>query len=188
MARRRISNPFEAVSHRTERTAAAKLVEDINQIIREENLPLGGAEVETGGTDTKFPDVVLHPSPNSSTVLVVFEAKPPACNPLNEEELKEPARRKATERKAPFFCTTNFKELWCFITEEVNKMAEPARQVFQRYRLSGLEDLNKIDEPAVRSSIYRGLRQFLLDLAEVTKGERPAPRLPIDQLLGLPQA
>ena len=183
MAKRRVSNPFETVSHRTERTAAAKLAECLNQIIREENLSFGEAEVETGGADTRFPDIVLHRSPQSQIVLVVIEAKPPAFNPLSEDELKEPARRKATERQAPYFCTTNFKDLWCFITEEVNRMSDPARQVFQRYRLSAVEDLDRLDEPSTRSSIYRSLKQFLADLSEAVDKKRPTPRLPIDKLL-----
>ena len=185
MPRRRISNPFEAISHRTERTAAAKLAEYLNQIVREENLSFGEAEVETGGTDARFPDIVLHRSPQSQRVLVVIEAKPPAFNPLSEDELKEPARRKATERQAPYFCTTNFKDLWCFITEEVNRMSDPARQVFQQYRLSGIEDLDTLDEPSTRSSIHRSLKQFLMDLSEAVEEKRPTPRLPVDKLLVL---
>jgi len=37
----RISSPFDTTSHKTERTANQKLVEWINQIINDGNLPLG---------------------------------------------------------------------------------------------------------------------------------------------------
>ena len=41
----RISSPFDTSSHKTERTANQKLVEWINQIIKDKNLPTGIAEL-----------------------------------------------------------------------------------------------------------------------------------------------
>ena len=37
----RVTSPFDTTSHKTERTANQKLVEWINQIINDGNLPLG---------------------------------------------------------------------------------------------------------------------------------------------------
>ena len=181
-----MSTPHEPDVHRTERTAAAKLAEQINQVIAEANLPLGAAEVETGGEDTKFPDIVLYAAPGSSKVLVVIEAKPPAfLNALDEDELKEPARRKATNRGAPYFCTTNFKDLWCFITEQVNKAAPEPKQILNHYTLSALEDLDRFDDPGVRSSICHAMQRFLADLHEVVVGRKALPLLAVDELLVL---
>ena len=186
MTKRRMSTPHEPDVHRTERTAAAKLAELINQIVAEGNLPFGAAEVETGGEDSKFPDIVLHLAPDSRKILVVIEAKPPAfLNALDEDELKEPAHRKATNRGAPYFCTTNFKDLWCFITEQVNKAAPEPEQILNHYTLSALEDLDRFDDPGVRSSIHHAMQRFLADLHEVVLGRKALPLLAVDELLVL---
>ncbi|MBI3754764.1 MAG: hypothetical protein HY265_01195 [Deltaproteobacteria bacterium] len=52
----RISSPFDASVHKTERTINQKFVEWINQIIKDKNLPLGLAEQETSGSDRKQPE------------------------------------------------------------------------------------------------------------------------------------
>jgi|GEM_PF-4554914 len=49
----RVTSPFDTTSHKTERTANQKLVEWINQIIKEKNLPIGIAEQETVGADRR---------------------------------------------------------------------------------------------------------------------------------------
>ena len=90
----RISSPFDTSSHKTERTANQKIVEWINQIIRDRNLPIGIAEQETVGADRKQPDVVIYESPKSERVLCLIELKPPYFSPFDEKELKTPAKEK----------------------------------------------------------------------------------------------
>ncbi|HXX80211.1 MAG TPA: hypothetical protein VEI46_01570 [Thermodesulfovibrionales bacterium] len=74
-------------------------------------MPLGKAEVETKGGDDKYPDIVLFESPHSTDLLLVAEFKRPFFDPYDEAELKEPARKKATKRKAKYFVTSNFQTL-----------------------------------------------------------------------------
>lgn len=95
----RFASPFDTTSHKTERTANQKLVEWINQIVKEKNLPIGIAEQETVVADRKQPDVVIFESPKSERVLCLIELKPPYFSPFDEKELKEPARQKATKRR-----------------------------------------------------------------------------------------
>jgi len=179
----RFSSPFDASIRKTERTANQKVVEWMNRIIREQSLPIGFAEQETTGSDRKQPDIVIYKSPQSNDALCVIELKPPYHDAFNIEELKEPARKKATRRKAKYFGTSNFKKLVWYKTEEVNKMVDETAQIANIYELSTIEDLNAIEEPRFKNSIVKNIEIFLRDLAEVYTGKRPEPLLAIDQLL-----
>ena len=54
---RRISNPYEKIARKTERTNNQKLVQWMNEIIQEKHLQLGVVEQETSGPDRKQPDI-----------------------------------------------------------------------------------------------------------------------------------
>jgi type I restriction-modification system DNA methylase subunit len=178
----KISNPFESV-HKTERTANQKLVEWINQITKEDNIPLGMAEQETSGADRKQPDVIIYKEPSSKEILCLMELKPPHFDSLNEEELIEPARKKATRRRASYFCTCNFQELIWFDTAKVNSLKTREEQIVQKYQLSSTSDLDLIDRPDIKSSIIRSLKAFLIDLYEVSSGKKAQPKHGIDEYL-----
>lgn len=179
----RISSPFDSSSHKTERTANQKLVEWINQIVKEKNLPIGIAEQETVGADRKQPDVVIFESPKSERVLCLIELKPPYFSPFDEKELKEPARQKATKRKAKYFATSNFQWLIWFNTERVNRNEPEERQVVDKFHLSGLENLDDIEDLRFKNSILKGIERFLEELSRVHTGVKPEPLLPIDEFL-----
>jgi len=139
----RVTSPFDTTSHKTERTANQKFVEWINQIVKERNLPLGIAEQETVGADRRQPDVIIFESPKSERVLCLIELKPPYFSPFDEKELKEPARQKATKRKARYFATSNFQWLIWFNTERVNRNEPEERQIVDKFHLSGIERIIK---------------------------------------------
>lgn len=120
----RVPSPFDPTVHKTERTANQKMVEWINRIIREKDLDLGLAEQETTAADGKQPDIVILERPTSSKALCVIELKRPYFDPFDEKELKEPAREKATARKARYFATSNFKRLIWYNTEREVKVPE----------------------------------------------------------------
>ena len=107
----KIPSPFDKSSHKTERTAVAVLMHWMREIIEHKNLDLGLPDVETSGTDRKMPDAVIYESRHSQNILCVVEAKPPYYDVFDEKGLKEPARNKASQRKAKYFCLTNFKKL-----------------------------------------------------------------------------
>ena len=75
---RRISNPYEKIAHKTERTNNQKLVQWMNEIIQEKHLNLGTVEQETSGADRKQPDVVIKKAPASEEIICVLELKNPA--------------------------------------------------------------------------------------------------------------
>lgn len=181
---RRISNPYEKVAHKTERTNNQKLVQWMNEVIQEKHLQLGSVEQETSGADRKQPDVVIKKRPGSEEILCVIELKPPAfLDPFNETELVEPARTKATRRRAPYFATSNFRELIWFNTERANRLEPLEKQIVQRYTLSSMTDPDRIEEPGIKSAIRRGLERFLIDLAEVSTGQKAEPKHAIDEIL-----
>lgn len=176
-------NSFEKFDHHTEWSAAIMVIEWANEIIRELNLPLGSARGEKRGIDGKRPDILIYESPQSTKTICVLEFKPPYFDPFNEEELKEPARQKASRRGAPYFCTCNFKQLIWFNTERVNRLEPEEKQIVEKYELSAMEDLDAIEEPRFKSSVKRNLERFLRDLVEISSGKKPEPLLPIDEFL-----
>jgi len=179
----KLPTPFEITVHKTERTAASILMHWMRQIIEEENLNLGMPDVETIGADEKMPDIVIYESRKSQKVLCVIEAKPPYYDVFDEKGLKEPARQKATKRKAKYFATTNFKKLIWFSTERVNALRPEEEQIIDKYFLSEIEDLDSIEEIKYSESIKRGLKAFLTKLYTVHTGKEPEPKQPIDEFL-----
>lgn len=181
---RRISSPFDITSHKTEWTCSAKIAEWINKIVDENHLGLGKAEVETKTkTSGKRPDIILFETPASERVLCIIETKQPYYDVFNEEELKIPARDKAVKRKASYFATCNFRRLIWYNTERVLRQEPEESQIHSKYTLSKIWDLDYIEELRFKNPIIKGLTQFLKDLVEVYTRKKPAPLLPIDELL-----
>lgn len=175
----RVASPFDIASHKTERTANQKLVEWINQIIKDRHLPLGIAEQETVGVDRKQPDIIIYESLRSEKVLCVIELKPPYFSAFDEAELKKPAWEKANKRKARYFATSNFQWLIWFSTEKANKMEPEERQVIDKFHLSSIENLDDIEDVRFKNPIIKGIERFLEELVNVHTGIKPEPLLPI---------
>ncbi len=179
----RVTSPFDITSHKTERTANQKLVEWINQIIKDRHLPLGIAEQETVGVDRKQPDIIIYESLRSEKVLCIIELKPPYFSAFDEAELKKPAWEKANKRKARYFATSNFQWLIWFSTEKANKMEQEERQVIDKFHLSSIENLDDIEDVRFKNPIIKGIERFLEELVNVHTGIKPEPLLPIDDFL-----
>ena len=179
----KISSPFDKTVHKTERTAAALLMHWMRQIIEDEKLDLGYADVETGGTDRKMPDLVIYESKRSDKVLCLIEAKQPYFDVFSDEELKEPARKKASQRSAKYFATTNFKKLIWFNTEKVNSLKAEEEQIVDKYNLSEIENLDDIETFKVSEQIKKALKEFLIKLSSVHTGKEVEPKLALDDLL-----
>jgi len=179
----RLPSPFEITSHKTERTAVAILMHWMREIIEEKNLDLGLPDVETSGTDKKMPDSVIYESRRSQNILCVIEAKPPNYDVFDERDLKEPARKKATQRKAKYFCLTNFRSLIWYSTERVNALRPEEEQIIDKYTLSEIESLDDIEQARYSEPIKRGLENFLSRLYSVYSGKDPEPKQAIDEFL-----
>ncbi|RKZ30629.1 hypothetical protein DRQ36_04865 [bacterium] len=179
-----VPDSFDSAVHKTEWTCAAKFVEWINEIIADENLGFGVAEVETKKVLSKRrSDIFFTETPRSKKTLCMIEAKIPSWDVFSAE-LKEDARKKANERKSPYFCTLNFKKLIWWDTKKANDPTIPEEeQIINKYDLSTIEDLDEIEKPAYRTPMFNGLKQFLLALYADVHGEESRPRHAVDELL-----
>jgi len=176
-------SPFAVTAHKTERTAVAILMHWMREIIEKKNLNLGLPDVETLGDDRKMPDTVIYESQRSQNILCVIEAKSPYYDVFDEKELKEPARKKATNRKANYFVTTNFKKLIWFNTEKVNSLKPEEEQIIEKYFLSEIENINDIEQTRYKEPTKKGLEDFLTKLSSVYSGKEPEPKQAIDEFL-----
>ncbi|MBI4649477.1 MAG: N-6 DNA methylase [Bacteroidia bacterium] len=129
------------------------------------------------------PDIIIYKEKNSDEIICLLEFKKPIYEPDDEENLKEPARKKATQLKVRYFGTSNFQSLILFNTEKVNSLKILEEQIVGQYTLSLLEDINDIEQPKFRNNIYTALEKLLSDLAEFTTGKKPEPLIQIDQHL-----
>jgi len=179
----RVPSPFDTTIHKTERAAVAIVMHWMREIITNQNLPIGMPDVETTSVDRKSPDIVIYERPTSQKALCLIEFKQPYFDVFNEKELKEPAREKATNRKAKYFATSNFQKLIWYNTERVNSFRPEEEQIHDKYLLSQIENLDLIEEPKYRNSIISALEGFLVDLYEVHTGKKPEPKQAIDELL-----
>lgn len=170
-------------THLTERSGVAVLMTWMREIIDKHNLDLGYPDVETGGTDRKMPDLVIYESRRSKQVLCLLEAKPPYFDVFDEEELKEPARKKSNQRNAKYFALTNFRKLLWFDTERANKPIPEEQQIIQKYDLSVLTNLDQLEEIRFRTKIKQELEDFLLKLYAVHTGKEAEPQIAIDEFL-----
>jgi len=178
-----IPNPFEISTHKTERTAVSVLMHWMRDIIEQENIDLGFPDVETGGEDGRFPDTVICKTRRSQDVICVIEFKPPAWDPFNYDDPKEPARKKATKRHAKYFATSNFRDLILWSTEKVNANKPEEEQIVSRYHLSDIYDLNMLEDNRYKFPTKKELERFLTELYEFSTGSKVEPRLAIDELL-----
>jgi type I restriction enzyme M protein len=179
----RIPSPFDTTTTKTEWTAAAILMHWMRQIIERGNLDLGLPDVDTSGADRKRPDTVIYESRRSQNVLCVIEAKPPYYDALDYEQLIKPAWEKANNRRARYFATTNFQELFWFNTVKANALMPLEEQVVDKYHLSELEDLNLIEETRYKENIIRALEKFLMKLYAVYSRKELEPKQAIDEFL-----
>lgn len=179
----RVPSPFDTTIHKTERAAVAIVMHWMREIITNQNLPIGMPDVDTTAIDRKSPDIVIYERPTSQKALCVIEFKQPYFDVFNEKELKEPARKKATNRKAKYFATSNFQKLIWYNTERVNSFRPEEEQIHDKYFLSQIENLDLIEEPKYRNGIISALEGFLIDLYEVHTGKKPEPKQAIDELL-----
>ncbi len=179
----KIPGAFETVSHKTERTGVGVLMHWMRELIKNDNIDLGLPDVETSAKDRKMPDLIINESRRSRQAICVIEAKLPYFDVFNEEELKEPARYKATNRKAKYFALTNFKKLIWFDTEKVNSLKSESEQIIEIYDLSSIENLDEMEHTRHRESIKKALSAFLTRLFNVHTGKEQPPKKSIDELL-----
>lgn len=177
-------NPLDNLVWNTERSDVAILMRWMCDIIAKKNLDLGKPDVDTSGGDKKSPDMIIYESRLSKRALVVIEAKPPYYRDVfDEDNLKKPAHKKATFRKAKYFATTNFRELIWFNTSKVTEMLPEEEQIVEKFTLSDIENLDDIKLSRYSNPIKNGLEIFLTKLYNVHTGKEHEPKQAIDEFL-----
>ena len=156
----------------------------MREIIQKHNLDLGLPNVETSGADNKFPDMEIYASQRSKQCLCVVESKRPDFDVFDqEEELKEPARQKATKRESKYFALLNFRKLVWYDTAKVNGMLPEQEQIIQTYTLSDIVNLDDLEQTRSEARIKAALEEFVLKLYNVHTGKEAEPQIPVDELL-----
>lgn len=181
----KIPGPFDPLTHKTERTGVGVMMSWMREVIKDKGIDLGLPDVETSAKDRKMPDLIIYESRRSRQPLCVIEAKQPYFDVFDEIELKEPARKKATFRKAKYFALTNFKKLIWFSTEKVNSLKPEEEQIIEKYDLSEIESLDEMENTRPRETMMEALTSFLYRLYRVHTGKEAEPKQPIDELLVL---
>ncbi len=173
-----------SAQRKTEWTCAAKIAEWINEIVREKNIPIGKAEVETTTSlSRKRSDILIFETPQNRSALCVIECKKPFWDVFNED-LKENARAKGNMVKAPYFATCNFKKLIWWNTEKANNPSLTEElQILEKYTLSEIDELEDIEHVRFREPIRRELEKFIQKLYAVHTGKEPEPKQAIDEYL-----
>lgn len=179
-----ISNPFDSTVHNTEWTCAALVANWINDIVKEENIPVGTATVEQRNKASgKRADISIQVSPRNEKLLCLIECKIPQWDVFNFD-LKEDARKKALKRGAPYFATCNFRKLVLWNTEKAgNPTLNETEQIVNKYELSEIYDIDEIETYRFGENIKKGLADFLKQLYGIHTGNIPEPKHPLDEYL-----
>lgn len=179
----KISTTGSAI-HNTEWTCAAILAKWIDEIAKEKHIPVGNAVVETTTElSRKRSDISIFETPKNISVLCVIECKQPFLDAFYEE-LKQDALKKSFQRKAPYFCTCNFKKLIWWNTERANNPTlTEEQQIIEKYNLSEIENLDEIENVRFREPIRREIEKFLVKLYAVHTEQESEPKQAIDEHL-----
>jgi methylase of polypeptide subunit release factors len=167
-----------------ENTARQILVEIINEIIKEDNLPFERADVDVekktpDGKLKKFPDIVIWTSLNKPACHIELKDPTQGWSPYDWEVVEDAQLKAILPPTSPFFATWNINELALWKTHEEATSWDEKRVSI--YELVKIRDLKEIRDPEVQKRIKEGLRKFLKDLAELIEGKKELPKLPIDE-------
>lgn len=157
----------------TEDTVRGRIVEWINDIIKEEKLPFDRADAQIE-IDRRYPDIVLWRKRPSEAVLLI-ELKRPIYDPW---DVADEAHSKAWRAGIRFFATWNLRKFFWWDTK---RSGDRYDQLCGSFDVVDIRDLSEIDRANVEASIKSFLRNFLKELSEIYFERKPAPLLPLDE-------
>lgn len=162
----------------------AKVVEMMNQIIREKGLRFEevrmGISLEMLGEPTKYPDGVIWKNKRSRIASCLFEIKRPNWDPTNIGLVRSTAH-KALELGSKYFATWNMRDfiLWNTLKEGV-PLYDRVEQWYKN--IIWVKDIEEVDRKDNWEKIKIFLEGFLIDLErEVFERKRVFTGLPIDE-------
>src|SRR3989338_912383 len=178
----KISDPFKKARY-TERTVNQILVEWINKIIDDLNIPFGKARQETILADQKQPDILISDSDNKK-VIILIELKVPSWDVYNSELIHE-AYRKANRINSQYFATWNINRLVLFSVKKYEDVKDGNKSIsdaiIQKYDLNNIKILEQIDEPEHKANIQENIKKLIRDLVQIVKKRIAFPKISIDQ-------
>lgn len=160
------------------------IVEMINEIIKQDNLPferadaqLSETEAGLGRSNRKFPDIVVWKKGRAlEEGVLLLELKRSVYPPLTAEVVDD-AFLKASKAGIRYFATSNMQSLVLFDAMERALLLD-RRKSF--HKLSDLQDPRDILRPDVRDTMKQNLRTFLRSFSDILSGISSLPKLPID--------
>jgi len=173
-----------------ERWAQGLILQWINQIIKEHNLPFKRADqevqVKTVVDRIKYPDIIIW-NGSGEKVACLIELKTPIISAY-DEELVEDALKKSTDAGIPFFVTWNINKLVLWET------FRPGTTLLERRLLHEdvleIKDLRELSKPEVEKIVKSFLAKFLRTLQAYYEEKivKPPeiyvlPKLPPDEIL-----
>jgi hypothetical protein len=158
------------------------IVEIMNKIIKEENLPFERADAQIEIIDNnkqrKYPDIVIWKKGGFlRNGAILIELKQPKYVPFSPELVDE-AFLKASKVNIPFFATCNMQELILFDAFDNANLMERRKGI---YKISSIKNLNEIAEKERQKEFEEGLRKFLLNFTEIFLGNKIIPTIPVDE-------
>ena len=169
----KISDPFKKARY-TERTVNQILVEWVNKLIEDLNLPLGKARQETILADQKQPDILIFDTDNKK-VIILIELKIPSWDIYNSELIHE-AYRKANRLNSRYFATWNINKLVLFSVKNYETVKDENKSIseaiIQKYDFNDIKTLEQIDEPQHKANIQENIKEFLRDLVQIAKQKK----------------
>ena len=148
-----------------------RLVEWMNRIIEDENLPFDrvDAQIEIklpSGERKRFPDIVIWGKRLKRAVCII-ELKQPYWSPFDWRVIND-ALDKAMKAspQIPYFATWNVNDLvlWKTFEEETLSFEERRKGI---YSFAEIRSLREIDYPDIENRVKERLRIFLKDLADI---------------------
>jgi len=164
--------------HYTEMTFQGRVVEWINEIIREENLSFDRADQELLDTTGRRPDVILWEKRKIKPALLI-ELKRPHEDPWGEA--LDDAISKAWRRNIPYIATWNVNRFYSWETfgegDVFDRLWFPHAGVKEEVaRIKALEEVDRVEE-----SLKVFLKSFLKEFTDIYYGKKPKPPLATDE-------
>ena len=173
-----VRSPFAV--RMSERSANALLVEWINRLIEDEDLPLGRAKQEVLLYDKTSPDVLIPQGKASPDVLLLIELKPPYWD-IHNNKLVDDAFLKAGKVAAKYFATWDVNRLALFDAQAVDRpYVERIVNVYDH--VASIEVLDDLERAEVEVQVKAFLRQLLTELVEIEIGRKPRPKVNVDEI------
>jgi type I restriction enzyme M protein len=164
--------------HYTEMTFQGRVVEWINEVIKEENLPFDRADQELLDVTGRRPDVVLWEKRKTKPALLI-ELKRPYEDPWGEA--LDDAISKAWKTNIPYIATWNVNRFYSWETfgegDVFDKLWFPHAGVKEEIsRIRAIEEVDRVEE-----SLKAFLKKFLKEFADIYYGVIPKPPLATDE-------